>query len=72
MRSALRFAQKDMAGGAYVQLFRMYAPFPKVIPLNRSRYDTNYSLPLRIAAITRGLRRPCMPATIHKGFSSGA
>ena len=31
-----------------------------------------YSLPLRIAAITRGLRRPCMTAMTHNGFSSGA
>ena len=29
-----------------------------------------YFLPLRIAAITRGLRRPCITATTHKGFSS--
>src|ERR1035441_3718659 len=32
----------------------------------------NYFLPLRIAAIRRGLRRPCSTATIHRGFSSGA
>lgn len=31
-----------------------------------------YSRPLRIAAITRGLRRPCMMATTHSGFLSGA
>ena len=31
-----------------------------------------YSLSLRIAAMMRGLRRPCIIATIHKGFSSGA
>ena len=33
---------------------------------------TCYSLPRRIAAITRGLRRPCMTATTQRGFSSGA
>ena len=27
-----------------------------------------YSLPLRIAAMMRGLRRPCITATTHKGF----
>lgn len=32
----------------------------------------DYSLPLRIAAIRRGLRRPCITAITHKGFSSGA
>ncbi len=31
-----------------------------------------YSLPLRIAAMTRGLRCPCITATTHNGFSSGA
>jgi hypothetical protein len=31
-----------------------------------------YSLPLRIAAIRRGLRRPCITATTHSGVSSGA
>jgi hypothetical protein len=31
-----------------------------------------YSLPLKIAAITRGLRLPCMTATTQSGFSSGA
>ena len=31
-----------------------------------------YSLPLRIAAIKRGLRRPCITATTHNGFLSGA
>jgi hypothetical protein len=31
-----------------------------------------YSLPLRIAAMTRGLRCPCMTATTHNGFFSGA
>ena len=31
-----------------------------------------YSLPLKIAAITRGLRRPCMTATIQSGLLSGA
>jgi hypothetical protein len=31
-----------------------------------------YSLLLRIAAMTRGLRRPCMTARTHTGLSSGA
>ena len=31
-----------------------------------------YSLPLRMAAITRGLRRPCMTAITHSGRLSGA
>ncbi len=31
-----------------------------------------YSLLLKIAAMTRGLRRPCITATTHNGFSSGA
>ena len=31
-----------------------------------------YSRPLRMAAITRGLRRPWMTATTHKGLFSGA
>ena len=31
-----------------------------------------YSLPLRIAAIKRGLRRPCITATTHNGSLSGA
>lgn len=31
-----------------------------------------YSLPLKIAAITRGFRRPCITATTQRGFSSGA
>ena len=35
-----------------------------------SRVD--HSLPRKIAAITRGLRRPCNTATTHNGFSSGA
>lgn len=26
-----------------------------------------YSLPRKIAAVMRGLRRPCMTATIHNG-----
>src|ERR1035438_8396799 len=30
-----------------------------------------HSLPLRIAAMTRGLRRPCITATTHKPFSCG-
>ena len=30
------------------------------------------SLSLRIAAMTRGLRRPCITATTQRGFSSGA
>ena len=67
-----RRANRFFAGGAYVRLFRMYAQFPKVIPINRSRYETNYSLPLTIGAITLGLRRPCMTVTPHKSFSSGA
>lgn len=35
------------------------------------RYECR-SRPLRVAAITRGLRRPWMTAITHKGFSSGA
>ena len=31
-----------------------------------------YSLPRKIAAIMRGLRRPCNTAITHNGFSSGA
>lgn len=31
-----------------------------------------YSRPLRIAAMTRGLRLPCMTARTHSGFSAGA
>jgi hypothetical protein len=30
------------------------------------------SRPLGIAAMTRGLRRPCMMAITHSGFPSGA
>ena len=32
----------------------------------------DYSLPLSMAAITRGLRLPWMTATTQRGFSSGA
>jgi hypothetical protein len=32
----------------------------------------SYSLARKIAANTRGLRRPWIAATIHNGFSSGA
>jgi|SRR5271166_1199666 len=31
-----------------------------------------YSLPRRIAAMTRGLRLPCITATTHNGLASGA
>ena len=34
--------------------------------------NRNYSLSLRIEAIRRGLRRPCITARTHRGFCSGA
>lgn len=37
-----------------------------------SPWCNTYSLPLRIAAIVRGLRRPCMIAITPRGFLSGA
>ncbi len=42
--------------------------------VNHWTIDCGYrlSLSLRIAAMTRGLRRPCNTAITHKGLSSGA
>ena len=45
-----------------------FCPFSK-----RNIFETRrYSLPLRIEAIKRGLRRPCITAITHNGFLSGA
>ena len=51
---------------------RYQTGFEIVGELPRNWEQVTYSLPLRIAAITRGLRRPWNTATTHSGFFSGA